>query len=77
MNFNSDFYDIPEGYMEIPQDQLRDLIEMVGGDAPNLSAILDSCAEYDKAGVETKILWDQQSSGVYLRVNAPPKAKAN
>lgn len=72
---NPDFYEIPEGYVEIPQDQLRQLIDMVGGDAPNLTDVLDKCDEYEKAGIATKILWDQQSYGIILRADVPSEHK--
>lgn len=73
---NPDFYDIPEGYIEIPQAELRQLIDLIGGDAPNLTEVLQICSEYDNAGIATKILWDQQSYGVILKADVPPKRKS-
>ena len=72
---NPDFYEIPEGFIEIPQKQLRQLIDMIGGDAPNLTNALDLCDEYEKAGISTKILWDQRSYGIIIKTDTPPNEK--
>ena len=61
------FYDTPDGFMEISPTELQELINTIGGDAPNLEKVLSVCNEYAAAGIPARILWDMESSTIRVR----------
>lgn len=67
------FYDTPDGFMEISPQELQDLIDTIGGDAPNLERVLSVCNEYAAAGIPSRILWDTVSSTIRVRCDETRK----
>jgi hypothetical protein len=72
---NKLFQDAKNGFTEISQDELANLIDMMGGDTPGFIDVLSKARQFQTAGMTPRILWDLESSHLIIRCDETKDAK--